>query len=58
MHCAQPRPTGQREPPLIPVVALICGVTGGTHAQVPPSADHAPARGVIHAWLRARVCAW
>ena len=45
MQFYQPRPTGHREKHLNTLVALICGLTGGKHAQLPIIADHAPSNG-------------
>lgn len=45
MQFYQPRPTGHREKHLNTLVALICGLTGGKHADLPSIADHAPSNG-------------
>lgn len=45
MQFYQPRPSGHREKHFNTLVALICGLTGGKHAQLPIIADHAPAGG-------------
>jgi hypothetical protein len=45
MQCSQPRPTGQRERHLNPLVALIWGLTGGHPAQLSTSAEPAPSAG-------------
>lgn len=51
MQFYQPRPTGHREKHLNTLVALICGLTGGKHAQLPIIADHAPNNGATQASL-------
>src|SRR5215212_2069082 len=45
MQFYQPRPTGHREKHLTTLVAMICGLTGGKHADLPTMADHAPSNG-------------
>jgi hypothetical protein len=45
MQYYQPHPTGHREKHLNTLVAMICGLVGGRHAQLPTIADHAPSFG-------------
>src|SRR5437763_759310 len=45
MQFYQLGPTPHREKHLTSLVALICGLTGGRHADLPTIADHAPSGG-------------
>ena len=45
MQFYQPPPSGHREKHLNTLVALICGLTGAKHADLPTIADHAPSNG-------------
>lgn len=50
----QPRPTGHREKHLNTLVAMICGLIGGKHADLPTIADHAPSNGATQQSLLKR----
>src|SRR4051812_28467775 len=54
----QPRPTGHREKHLNTLCALICGLAGGKHAQLPTIADHAPSNGATQESLIKRFRRW
>ena len=54
----RPRPSGQREKHLNTLVALICGLAGGRHAQLSAIADHAPSEGAKHGRVIDRFRRW
>jgi hypothetical protein len=58
MQFYQPRPTGHRERHLNTLVALICGLTGGQHAQLSTIADHAPSSTADQESVIARFRRW
>jgi hypothetical protein len=58
MQFYQPRPTGHREKHLNTLCALICGLTGGKHAHLPTSADHAPSNGATQESVTKRFSRW
>ena len=58
MQFFHPRPTGHREQHLNPLVALICGLTGGQRAQLSTIADHAPSHGADQESVITRFRRW